>query len=525
MTALEAATLGALALASGAALVRFLRVAQREHYLAGSATRFALRWWRLLWLNAGLTLLACAGAGASFATPPGAIATAVCIGVGPVGLGLRGRTSPLKWTRRMKSLAGLSASATGAVFMVGAFAGGLAGAVRAGALAAVGVPVIVDLSLACAAPIERRVASRFVATASRRLASVRPKVVAITGSYGKTSTKGYVAHLVARRFSVLASPRSFNNRAGLSRTVNELLVPGTEVFVAEMGAFGPGEIAALCDWIPPDVAVITAIGPVHLERFGTLDATLAAKAEITKTASIVVLNVDDERLARLADDLAAAGRHVVRASALEPGADVTVRRDGGRDAFELFVGGASIGASESGSADTAAAGNVACAAGVALALGLEPGEILAGLGGLPQPANRLSVERSAKGATVLDDTFNANPAGAAHALELLERLARQLDARRVVLVTPGMVELGPLQHEENTRFAASAARFVTDLVVVGRTNRAALVEGARVGKGRAGGACRLWWVANRERAVEWVRAELGAGDVVLYENDLPDHYP
>ena len=117
--------------------------------------------------------------------------------------------------------------------------------------------------------------------------------IVLGGSYGKTSTKGYLAHLLAGRYSVVASPRSFNNRAGLARTVNELLVPGTDVLIAEMGAYGPGEIAELCRWLPPEVAVITAIGPVHLERFKSLDRTLAAKAEITVGAETVVLNVDD----------------------------------------------------------------------------------------------------------------------------------------------------------------------------------------------------------------------------------------
>ena len=128
-------------------------------------------------------------------------------------------------------------------------------------------------------------------------------VVGVTGSYGKTTTKNYIAFLLAGDRAVLASPRSYNNRAGLSRTVNEHLAPGTEVLVAEMGAYGAGEIAALCEWLRPEIAVITSIGPAHLERFGSLEQTLEAKAEITATAQVVVLNVDDARLAGLAKRL------------------------------------------------------------------------------------------------------------------------------------------------------------------------------------------------------------------------------
>ncbi len=152
--------------------------------------------------------------------------------------------------------------------------------------------------------------------------------------------------------------------------------------------------------------------------------------------------------------------------------------------------------------------------------------------------NRLAVERAASGAVVLDDTYNANPAGGQVALEAL---AGYRDGRRVV-VTPGMVELGALQAGENTAFAARALEVADVLVVVGRTNRRALLDGAtlagkapRGGDGAAGlpgvagrdGACRrrVICVERRDDAVEWVRRELGAGDAVLYENDLPDHYP
>ncbi|MGH9149428.1 MAG: glutamate ligase domain-containing protein, partial [Acidimicrobiales bacterium] len=119
--------------------------------------------------------------------------------------------------------------------------------------------------------------------------------------------------------------------------------------------------------------------------------------------------------------------------------------------------------------------------------------------------------------TVIDDTYNANPAGAAAALAALQ--AHRSPAGRAVVVTPGMVELGPRQGEENAAFGAAAAAAATDLVVVGRTNRAALVEGA------SGGQAEVRVVERRADAVAWVRANLGPGDVVLYENDLPDHFP
>jgi UDP-N-acetylmuramoyl-tripeptide--D-alanyl-D-alanine ligase len=160
---------------------------------------------------------------------------------------------------------------------------------------------------------------------------------------------------------------------------------------------------------------------------------------------------------------------------------------------------------------------------VAVALGCSAEEIAGRLATLPLPPNRLELHRSASGVTVLDDTYNSNPSGCRAALAALAGLGR--DGVRRVVVTPGMVELGTVQHAENAAFAREAVAVATDLVVVGRTNRGALLEGARAGTAKAGGQPRLRLERVREEAVAYVRSQLADGDVVLYENDLPDHYP
>jgi UDP-N-acetylmuramoyl-tripeptide--D-alanyl-D-alanine ligase len=386
-------------------------------------------------------------------------------------------------------------------------------------LAALLTPLLVDVAQWVLSPLERRSAGRYVATATKRLQEVAPIVVGITGSYGKTSTKGYITALVAGDRRVVASPRSFNNRAGLARTVNDYLPDGTEVLVAEMGTYGPGEIAALCSWMPPRIAVFTAIGPVHLERFGSLDRILAAKAEIAIEAELVVCNVDDERLARLAAVLASQGKRVIGASAgAAPGAEVVVT--GSPPELRLVLRGVELGTVrfEAGAWPTGLT-NVACAVAVADELGVPGSKIMSRLSGLPVAANRLEWLRAPSGTIVLDDTFNSNPAGARRALEALERAAPAGPAARVV-VTPGMVELGTRQFDENAQFGELAGRVASHLVIVGRTNRAALVAGAR----RAPGA-NVVLVDDRAEAVAWVRRELGEGTAVLYENDLPDHFP
>jgi UDP-N-acetylmuramoyl-tripeptide--D-alanyl-D-alanine ligase len=367
-------------------------------------------------------------------------------------------------------------------------------------------------------PLERRLGARFIRRARAKLASVHPTVVAITGSYGKTSTKGYVAQLLTGSVTVVPTPKSYNNQSGLSRAVNENLLPGTDVFVAEMGTYGPGEIADMCAWVPPDIAVITAIGPVHLERMGSEERIAAAKAEILQPAPVVVLNVDNPWLARLAERAQADGKKVWRCSAVDRTANVCVAHDDGALRVYLNPPGRQI-AHLKGL--DAAPTNIACAVAVALELGVAPGTIATRLPTLAPAPHRREVTTGANGAIVIDDTYNANPAGAAAALQLLGRLGAPGHER--VVVTPGMVELGPRQYEENTRFAEHAAGLATHLLVVGETNAAALTAGWRAApEDRPGPLIRC---ATRERAVEWVSGHLGPGDAVLYENDLPDHFP
>ncbi len=435
--------------------------------------------------------------------------TAVAV-VGPLHLSLRGRTSKLVVTRRLRSLAAVWLVLQAVVVVAGVLLGAPAIFTAGGVIA---VPALVDAACAVMAPVERRLSGRFVDAAENRLRRVDPVVVAITGSYGKTSTKNHVAHLLAGTRAVVATPASFNNRAGLARAINENLTDGAEVFVAEMGTYGPGEIRDLCRWCPPNLAVITAIGPVHLERFGSEDEIVRAKAEITERSSTVVLNVDDARLAALADRLAGdgSGRDVVRCSAVDRAADVCVARGDGT--VTVTVAGREVATDvpvDGGVQPT----NLACAIAVALRLGVAAEQLADRLAAVRPIPNRLTSAQAPSGVLVIDDTFNSNPAGAQAALALL---AAAPVSRRRVVVTPGMVELGPRQRPENEAFATAACDVATDFVVVGRTNHRALLRGAA--------PLRPVVVRTREQAVTWVRTHLGPDDAVLYENDLPDHYP
>jgi len=513
---LDAALGAGLAAAAAAQLVRWLRVLQREHYDPSAPGRFLVRWslppvgsparaTRRRPLTPSIVSLAAAIVLVALGLDRWAAAVTIVYGVTcPVGLALRGRSGALRWTRRLATVAALT------VLLVGVAGAGVATS-RPYLVALVVVwlvPFLVGLSAAVLAPVEEWRAQRYVALASARLARVKPRVVAITGSFGKTSTKSHLADLLGPDAGVVASPRSFNNRAGLSRAINEQVSDDTRVFIAEMGTYGPGEIRALCAWCVPEIAVVTAIGPVHLERMGSLDVIEAAKLEVTERARVVVLNVDDERLARWAARLRATGV-VVRTAAARAPADVRVIDDGAT--WTLEVDGAVVGASARAPGPQAT--NVACAAAVALELGVGAADVLGRLGDLRPVDHRASVATAPSGVVVVDDTFNANPASAAAALDLLGGLGA---TGRKFVVTPGLVELGSAAVVENRALGARVARDGLELVVVGRTNARALVEGYGASARR---------VATRDAAVAWVRSTLHGGDAVLYLNDLPDHYP
>lgn len=575
MRLFEIPTLVALGLAVPAAIplaARWLRVAQREHYIPPWTTRVGFLWYRLrpanlVLLVVGLALVAVAalsapldpvgapGAGSGLATFAWAGVAAVAVAASlPLGLPVRGRSSPFAFTGRVTRLL------VAWVVLVAVLAVGLATLLGAGgpALVLLAAAPVTDLALAITRPIERARQRTFLESARRRLGQVRPTIVAITGSYGKTSTKNHVAQVLDGTFAVVASPASFNNLMGLSRAVNERVAPGTEVFVAEMGVYGEGEIRELSRSFPPDVAAITTIGEAHLARMGSREVILRAKSEITERASTVVLPIDEPELAALAARCRAEGKRVVTVSAgraaspdgspVDAGvtaaardADVVVDADAGTVSVRTPTGRdeARVALPPAGHAV-----NVAVTVGIATALGVQLATIAPRLGDLRGAAHRAEL-RSARpdgtGAAILDDTYNANPVGASTAVRAAAELARERGGELVV-VTPGMIELGAVQAERNRALAAEIVAAGGHLVVVGLTNRAALLAGAGAGAGagpearaEAGAEARpgaeavgrhpAVAVATREQAVRLALATAGERGVVLYENDLPDHYP
>ena len=204
---LDAITWAAVAAALAAEDSRWLRVAQREHYEPGRATAMAGLWSRVKPENQLLLAAAALCIAAGLWAEPVTLLGLAAIAAWPLGLPVRGRSARFGWTDRMKRLTGVT---VGLQLVLAAAAGLLGGPYAAAVVALLAVPTV-DLAMAIMRPVEKKLAQRWVVEAQDKLRRLRPTVVAITGSYGKTSTKLYVNQLLSRSHAAVASPASFNN--------------------------------------------------------------------------------------------------------------------------------------------------------------------------------------------------------------------------------------------------------------------------------------------------------------------------
>lgn len=368
-------------------------------------------------------------------------------------------------------------------------------------------------------PVQKAINQRFLRSARAKLKAVAPTVVGVTGSFGKTSTKFAIQQLLGAPDEVLATPGSFNTPLGVSRTINESLQPGHRFFVVEMGARQEGDIAEICSLVHPVISVLTAIGPAHLESFGSLDAIRRGKYEIVESlpdTGIAVMNVDDPEVRALASRTTRV--EVIRYGIEDEGApdiqarDLRLLEDGTACTIADNRSGHGI-AVHLGLLGRHAIGHALAAVAVASAAGRALEDLVPALEEMKPVEHRLQVIKGAGGVTVIDDAYNSNPAGASAALDVLDKMP----ARRKVVITPGMVELGPLADEANAELGSHCGRVADVAIFVASLNRDALVRGA------AGSRAQVITVDSLAQATERLKGLVGPGDVVLFENDLPDH--
>ncbi len=344
-----------------------------------------------------------------------------------------------------------------------------------------------------------------------------PRVIGVTGSVGKTTTKEIIAAVLGQRYVTLKSPGNLNNEIGLPLTVLQMEEHHERV-VLEMGMYDLGEIAQLCRIAQPHVGVITNVGPVHLERLGTVERVAQAKAELVQSLpadGVAVLNADDPMVSAMA----AQTRAKVFRYGLEPDADLWADEIAGEGLegirFRFHYQGdlvhVRVPLLGRHSVHTALR-----ATAVGLIEGLSWEEIVPGLQNVDTQL-RLMVVRAVNGATLLDDTYNASPASTLAALNLLADLSIR-NGRRIA-VLGDMLELGSYEEEGHRIVGARVADVADTLITVGQ--RARLIAEEAIASGMP--ATKVQAAADSETALARLRAMLGPGDVVLVKGSRASH--
>ena len=378
-------------------------------------------------------------------------------------------------------------------------------------------PVVLCLAALAAQPIEKYIANEFVEDARRRLDRMPSLIrIGITGSYGKTSTKFLLREILSARYRVLATPGSFNTTMGVTRVIREQLMPTHQIFIAEMGARHVGDIQELCDLVHPQIGIITSVGPQHLDTFGTVDRVRQTKYELIESlpeGGTAVFANDGAICSQMYDMCPLVDKYkadsLFRAENIQCGPWGTrftlIRSDSGEtiDCETKLLGEYAI-------------SNLLLCVTVAGVLGLTMDEIARGIRLCKPVEHRLQLLQAGGGISVIDDAFNSNPSGARAALHVL----RDFPGRRI-LVTPGMVELGEQEAELNRQFGREIVGCADIVFLIGPKHSEPIADGLR---GAGFPEENLLIMRSLEECTRKLNGMMRSGDVILYENDLPDNY-
>ncbi len=375
--------------------------------------------------------------------------------------------------------------------------------------------VMVLLAAIIMLPVEKGIAKWYVNDAKKRL-QARPdlKIVAITGSYGKTSTKFILSTILSEKFACLTPPSSYNTTMGVVRVIRERLQPDDEVFICEMGSRHIGDIKEICDFVHPHNAIITSIGPQHLDTFLSIEGVKKGKFELIEALNeggIAVFSSGNSDILELHEK---ATCKKLTAGFLETDGvraeNITVGCSG--SAFTLKDKNG-----EKAECSTVLLGkhnisNILVAAAMALEMGLSLKEVTRGISRIKPVEHRLQIVQQ-KPVTIIDDAFNSSPNGAAAALQVLSGFT----GRRII-VTPGFVELGEDEDKYHFELGERIKESADVAILVGKKRTERIKEGLEGFKGT------VYQVSSLSEATETLKNITVAGDVVLFENDLPDNF-
>lgn len=383
-------------------------------------------------------------------------------------------------------------------------------------------PYLVLLANLAVYPIEEMIKKGLLSEAKDILKSRDDLIkIGITGSFGKTSTKFILNTILSEKYNSLCSPASYNTPMGLTRVIREMLTKDHEVFIAEMGARYTKDIKELCELVQPKYGLISSIGKQHLETFKSLENIIETKYDLIRSLpqdGMGYLPNDGDICTELAKRKDGVNKKVYSLNEISKASvyakDITIDEIG--SSFDIVTkDGDSIRVNTCLLGEHNVQNILGCVA-VALDLGLTLEEIKNGIGKIKPIEHRLQLIDSPSGVIVIDDAFNANPKGTKMALKVLESFKG-----KKIIVTPGLVELGDETEKLNKEFGKDIAKVCDVVVLVGKTFSGYIKDGLKEA-GFDDGA--IVEYDTLDEVTPFIGAYCKSGDVVLFENDLPDNY-
>jgi UDP-N-acetylmuramoyl-tripeptide--D-alanyl-D-alanine ligase len=385
------------------------------------------------------------------------------------------------------------------------------------------VPVVIVGANLLLMPAQKRTNEGFINEAKQRLSENNAQRIGVTGSFGKTTVKHMLAEMLEVGGPVFYSKGSVNTVLGLTRHIRQRLQPAHRYFVAEMGAYQRGSIQRLCEFVQPGYGIVTAVGEAHAERFGGIETTAKAKAELAQwvcgqqgilvTSEDVMTHLPFSQLQQQHKDcFVVVGRNddcdvQIVSSELREGKWHIRLRFAANETFDYTIpllGNHNV---------------MNSALAVALLHALDASllsQLAPKMAELQQVTHRLELREVPGEAAILDDAYNSNEKGFNNAIEVLRQLADERGGRAVV-VTPGIAELGDEHDEVHTRLGVRCAELCDVVVVVNPARINAFVSAL------SGAQATVIEVPSLQEAREKLsELALTTSDVVLYENDLPD---
>ncbi len=388
------------------------------------------------------------------------------------------------------------------------------------------LPIFITLGCIILWPIDLLFKSIIINRARRKLGDLPElKIVAVAGSYGKTTMKEALDAVLAAKYKTLVTPENINTPLGIARLILKKLDADTHIFIVEMGEYYRGDIRVICRLVRPDVAVVTGINEAHLERLKNLGTTTATIFEVVENANpnaLVVLNADDVIVHQKADQFLG-GRPAVWYSArsTQPCAFQIVNSsfdpNGGGQQFDILEKENLVGHFSVSLLAEYAAGVAVASLIVGRHFNIEVEKCTRALAVLKSVPHRLQLLRSPSDVLVVDDSYNGNPSGVAEAIKVLAKFKD----RRKIFLTPGLVEMGLRSETVHKKIGEELAE-VANLVILIKNSVTPIIAESLIAKGFAKES--ILWFNTAPEAHQALATILKPHDVILFQNDWGDNY-